>query len=319
MQGHQRRQVVDVLEHLANRLQDDREGRIAGRDLEQLRRALTLLPQRRAPAGVATREQQRPGRALAEPRGEQRRAADLGGDDLLELVGLEGDQLGARRVLVGLRDPQHDAVVGGHRLGVDAVALAQAGVDRQGPGRVHRRAVRRVHHQAPVAELVTEALDHELLVVRDDLGGLLLLLDQRDQVARGPLVEAGGRGARDRLLGGHRGHLAGERADRRSQLGRASQRVAGPERQPPRLTGRRGDEHPVVGDVLDAPAGGAQREDVAHPRLVDHLLVELTDARLPSRGARGGRGADEEDPEQAAVGNRPTAGHRQLAALRVAR
>ena len=68
--------------------------------------------------------------------------------------------------------------------------------------------------------------------------------------------------------------------------------------------GRRGDQHPVVGDVLDPPARGAQREDVADPGLVDHLLVELAD---PPAGAL----ADQEDPEQAAVGDGAAAGHRQ--------
>ena len=44
-------------------------------------------------------------------------------------------------------------------------------------------------------------------------------------------------------------------------------------------------------------------EDVTEPRLVDHLLVELADPRLAL--------ADEEDAEQAAVGDRPAAGDGQ--------
>ncbi len=186
VQGDQRGQVVDVLEHLAHGLQHDRERGVAHGHLEQLGTALALLPQRRPPAGVAAGEQQGAGGALAEPGGEQGRPADLGGHDLLELVGLEGDQLGAGRVLVGLGDPQHDAVVGGHRLGVHPVALAQPRVDGERPGRVHRRAVRRVHHQPPVAELVTEPLDHDLLVVGDDAGDLALLLDRGRRGCRRP-------------------------------------------------------------------------------------------------------------------------------------
>ena len=247
VQPHQRRQVVDVLEHLADRLQDDRERRVARRDLEQLRRALALLPQRRPSPGVAARQQQRARRALPEPGGEQGRPADLGGHDLLELVGLEGDQLGARRVLVGLGDAQHDAVVGGHRLRVHAVALAQPRVDRQRPRGVHRRAVGRVHHEAPVAELVAEPLDHQLLVVGDDLGGLLLLHDQRDQVGRRPLVEAGRGGPGDGLLVGHRRDLAGEGADRRAELGGPAEGVAGPERAAVRAGRARGRRAPGRG------------------------------------------------------------------------
>ena len=242
-----------------------------------------MLPQRRPSTGVAARQQQRSRGALPEPGREQRRATDLGGDDLLDLVGLERDQLRTRRVLVGLGDPQHDAVVGGHRLGVHAVALAQPRADRQRPGRVHRRAVGGVHDEPPVAQLVAEALDHELLVVRDGLGGLLLLRDQRDQVGRGPLVEAGTGGPGDGLVARHRRDLTGELADRSTELGRPAERVAGPEGQPAGLPGRGRDEHPVVGDVLDAPAGGAEGEHVTDPGLVDHLLVELADPRRPSR------------------------------------
>jgi hypothetical protein len=61
-----------------------------------------------------------------------------------------------------------------------------------------------------------------------------------------------------------------------------------------------------VGDLLDPPRRGAQREDVSHARLVDHLLVELTDAR-PRRPRLPGQ----EHPEQAPVGDRAPAGHRQ--------
>ena len=75
-----------------------------------------------------------------------------------------------------------------------------------------------MHDQTPVAELVAEPFDDQLLVVGDDLGGLLLLLDQRHEVLRGPLVEPGGVDPLDALLVGHRGDLAGERADRGTEL-----------------------------------------------------------------------------------------------------
>ena len=71
----------------------------------------------------------------------------------------------------------------------------------------------------------------------------------------------------------------------------------------PGCPGRRGDQHPVVGDVLDPPRRRAQGEDVADPGLVDHLLVELTDPGLLL--------ADQEDAEQPAVGDRPAAGDGQ--------
>ena len=216
MQRDQRGHVVDVLEapRGPSRGRSGTTGTCEATSSSCADR-LALLPQRRAPAGVAAREQQRPRRALAEAGGEQRRAADLGGHDLLDLVGLERDQLGARRILVGLGDAQHDAVVGGHRLGVHAVALAQPRVDRQRPGRVDRHAVGRVHDDPPVAELVAEPLDHQLRSCGHRVGRLALLLEEGDQVVGGPLVEAGvaSRG-RVRRRPGHRRDLAGEGADR---------------------------------------------------------------------------------------------------------
>ena len=55
-------------------------------------------------------------------------------------------------------------------------------------------------------------------------------------------------------------------------------------------------------DVLDAPGARAEGEQVADPRLVDHLLVELAD---PAAGALAG---GEEDGVQPAVGDRAARG-----------
>ena len=303
--GDQRGQVVDVLEALADRLEHDRERRVLGGHLEQLGRALALLPQRGAAAGVAAGQQQGPGGALAEAGGEERGPADLRGDELLDLVGLEHHDLAGGRLDVGVGDADDDAVVGGHGLAVDAVALAQPGVDRQRPRRVHGGAVGGVHDQPPVAQLVAEPLDQEGAVAGQQPGGLDLLVDVADQVAGGPLVEPGFAGAGGGRLGGQPAELAGEGPDGLAELGRPAEGVALPERQPAGHAGSGGDQHPVVGDVLDPPAGGAQREHVADPRLVDHLLVELADP------AAGTGAADQEHAEQAAVGDGAAAGDRQ--------
>ena len=317
-QRDQRRQVVDVLQALAHGLEHDREGGVLGGHLEQLGRALALLPQRAAAAGVATREQQGAGGALAEAGGEERRAAHLGGHQLLDLVGLEDDDLAGGRLGVGLGDAHDDAVVGGHGLAVDAVALAQPGVDGERPRGVDGHAVGRVHHEPPVAELVAEPLDHHRRVARDGLRRRDLLGDVADQVGGGVRVQAVGRGAFTCLRLGQRGELAGERADGRAELGGTAERVALPEGQPAGYAGRRGDQHAVVGDVLDAPAGGPQREDVADPRLVDHLLVELADAASRALAVLG-LATDEEDAEQAPVGDRAAAGDGQALGARADR
>jgi hypothetical protein len=57
-----------------------------------------------------------------------------------------------------------------------------------------------------------------------------------------------------------------------------------------------------VGDVLDPPRGRAEGEDVADPRLVHHLLVQLPHA--PSGAVAPG----EEHPEQPTVGDRAAGG-----------
>ena len=103
------------------------------------------------------------------------------------------------------------------------------------------------------------------------------------------------------------GQLAGERADRRAQLGGPADAVAAPERQPGGLAGRGEDQHAVVGDLGDPPAGRAERDDVARPRLVDHLLVEFADAR----GLVGVRARGQVHREQPAVGDRAAGGDRQ--------
>ena len=93
--------------------------------------------------------------------------------------------------------------------------------------------------------------------------------------------------------------LAHERAQRPAELERPSGLVALPERGLRGLAGRGRDDHPVEGDLLDAPRGRAEHEALADAALVDHLLVELADP-----GTVG-----QEHAEQAAVGDRAAARH----------
>ena len=90
-------------------------------------------------------------------------------------------------------------------------------------------------------------------------------------------------------------------AQRLAEFGRPPEAVAVPERQLARLPVRGEHVDAVVRDLDDAPAGGAEGEDVVDARLVDHLLVELADAGVA-------RLAGDEDTEQPAVGNRAAAG-----------
>ena len=111
----QRGKVEDVAQALTRRFEQDREGRVAGRDLEEPGRALALLPERRALAGPAAGEQQRARRVLAEMRREQRRGRHAGDHELVELVGVDEQDL-ERDLLERFRKPADDAVVGPQHL-----------------------------------------------------------------------------------------------------------------------------------------------------------------------------------------------------------
>ena len=295
-------QVEHVLEALAHRLQHHRERPVLGGDLEQPGAALALLPQGRAPVGPAPGQQQGPGRALAEAAGEQGRAADLPHHQVLDLVGVEQDRLGGRG-LVDLGQPDHHPVVGVHGLDLEAEALPDPGLDGLGPGGVDLGPEGRVDADPPVAQLVPEALDHDGAVVGQDPGGLALLVQVGGQVGGGEVVQAGRAEPLGPGLGGQAGQLAQEPAQGPAQLDRPPQHVAVPERQLARLAGGRGDQHPVVGDVLDPPGRGAEGEHLPDPGLVDHLLVQLADP--------GGPLPDQEDAEQSPVGDGPAGGDGQ--------
>src|SRR5207248_993578 len=117
----------------AEGLEDDRERAVARRHLEQRSAALALLPERRARPRPAPRQQQCPGRALAEPAREQGGPEDGVGRDVLDLLRLEKDRV-ARWSLVGFREPDDDTVVVHHGLDLQAQAFARAQLDGVGPG-----------------------------------------------------------------------------------------------------------------------------------------------------------------------------------------
>ena len=297
--------VEHVAQALAVRLQHDRELAVALGDLEQRLRLQPLLPQRRAAARVRARDQQRAPRVLPEARAEQRAAAELADDCVLQLVRVEQHQLRARR-LVGVGKVDDDPVVGPDRVGLEPVLLADPRAQREAPRGVDPAAERREHAQAPVADLVAEALDDDRAVARDDARRVLLLAQEREQVLRRERVQVVALGER---LGVLLHRPAAERADRLAELERPADAVALPERDRARHARRRRDDDAVARDVLDPPARRAEQEHLAGPRLVDHLLVELADAAA----------VRQVDGEQAAVGDRARVGDRERAgALAVA-
>ena len=173
----QGRQVEDVLEHLAVGLEHDRELRIAARDLEQRLRLQPLLPERRPLPGPPTRDEERARGVLAEARAEQRRLRELREDELLDLVRVELE-VGERRRRVRVGEVQRDAVVRPERVRVEVERVAQARGEREPPRRVHAATERREHADAPVADLVAEALDDDRAVRGDDAGRAFLLAQE---------------------------------------------------------------------------------------------------------------------------------------------
>ena len=163
----QRRQVEHVRQALAIGLDEDRERAVARGDRQQVGRALALLPERRPRPGPAARQQQRPGRVLAEPAREQRRRRELADDEVLDLVRLrEQQRLDVVERGVALGQPDRDAVVRPDGLDLEPEPLPDARLERQRPRRVHAAAERAQDAQPPVAELVAEALDDDPLVGR---------------------------------------------------------------------------------------------------------------------------------------------------------
>ena len=213
--------------------------------------------------------------------GEQRARGHPLDQQVVEILGRDRDQLQRRR-LVGVGQPQGDAVVRPHRLHLDAGGGAHPRLDGHRPGRVHAAAERREDADPPVADLVAEPLDDDRPVVRQDARRLALVVQVRGQVAGGQLVQVA------------EAPLAHGLADRDAQLERAADAIALPERHLAGHAGRGRDQHAVAGDLLDPPRGRAQLEHLALPGLVHHLLVELADPRA---------GVGQEHAVQPAVGD----------------
>ena len=232
---------------------------------------------------------------LAEARAEERRLADLADDELLDLVRAD-QEVGEARRRVGLGQVERDPVVRPDRLRVEPERVAQPRRQRHPPRRVHPAAERGQDADAPVADLVAEALDHDRAVGGDDAGRGGLLAQEGEQVlgrARVEVVVVAQ--VLERALVAAGDQLPRGAADLLAELERPADAFALPERNGAGHAGRGRDDHPVAGDLLDPPGRGAEHERLPLPRLVDHLLVELADAAAA---------VDEVDAEEAAVGDR---------------
>ena len=170
---------------------------------------------------------------------------------------------------------------------------------------MHTRPERREDADAPVADLVAEALDDDGAIRRHGAGRVLLVAEEREQILRSLLVEGVlARQPLESLLLGKGDQLPRGFADRLAELVRTPRPLSLPERDQARHPRGGRDEDPVARDLLDPPARCAEEECLAGAGLVDHLLVELTHAATA---------VDEMDAEQPAVGDRARVRDRELA------
>ena len=229
------RDVEHVAEALARGLQQDREvGELRSLG-EEIGRALSLLPERRALTGAAARQQERPRRRLPEHAGEHRGLRHGGDDRLFDPVGIEQEVLG-RDPIDGLRQTNHDAVVAPEHLGAGPEALEHPALDRHRPRRVHAGPERREDAHPPVADLVAEALDDDGAVVGHGAGRLHLLFEVGHEVPRREVVQTHvATQALERLVPACPAQRPREGADGATELDRTPRLVPVPERHPPLL------------------------------------------------------------------------------------
>ena len=304
---NQRRNIVHILQALACRLQKHRKIRVLTRHIQQLRRTLTLLPQRGALTRITAWQQQGTRCILTEPRRKKRRIAHAFGDNCLQLVRVKEEQVSAGRHIPHCGQTQNQAVITRHDGGVHPVPLLNAGAHRQRPGRVHPVAERRVQDHAPIAQFVAVPLHNHAGVGGDRPGGFALLTQVGEQVIDRPGVQSelfellAGGGA---IGGVQAGEGARERTRLHAQGVGAAHAVAVPEGQACGLTGCGGDPHRVVRNFFDAPTARAEGDDLAGAGFVHHFFVELTH----TFGAALLITANQVDGEEPAVGNRAAAG-----------
>ena len=204
---------------------------------------------------------------------------ELRGNELRQLLVAGNEQRRARQ-LVDVREAQNDPVVGVRRLHFEAGATAQHVLDGERPRGMYARAEGREYAHAPVAQLVAKTLDRDRPISRQCARVLALFVDVGGEVRRGVRVDRHARARESRgRVARKRSELTHPGADGAPQLDRASRSLAAPERQAPGLARRGRYVHAVSRDGLHAPRARPEHDRIARPRLEDHLLVQLADAR----------------------------------------
>ena len=248
----------------------------------------------RCPGRRRGRSKAPPGR-FPEPSGEEGAVRHLVDDQALDLVGIE-HHCQRVRGLVGIGEADDDPVVATtpprwRRRVPRAVGVKWPAPTGRGPGRRTGRASRVASRRSRRGSVSTtiDAVGGQSAGGRLQLGARYatrLAAASRSRWylpvsnscaaagSRAPMFGDEGPQGPTRLHGPPQAHRPA-----RTGCGRAPSPGAG------------SDDHPVGGDLVDLPRGGAEDEDVADPALVDHLLVELAHPAA-LRVAPPGRGRD---------------------------
>ena len=264
-----------------------------------------LHPERRARAGPAPRQQQRARRVLAEARREQRRVAELLDDQVFDQL---RDRGSARRRRAARRRRRSAARC--RRRSTRPAPRSRRPCDelrfeRQRPRRVHARAERRQDADAPVAELVAEALDRDRAIGRQRAGRFALLArGDRAGCARRTRRGGASRAATPRL---------------RRAACRATSRTNAPSARPSSI-GRPGPSPRQNGSRPTSPGAGAtitRSRVISTTRQVDApsmIVCPGRDSKTISSSSSPTRGPSRADVHgvHAAIGNRAAREQREL-------
>ncbi len=269
-----------------------------------------------AAALVEARDQQRARDVPAPARPEHGRGQQRLDEQVARRLGPEVVEHVLEREGVLRAEREHDRLLVGRRLELEAEAAAEALAQREAQRAVDAAAERRVQHQLHAARLVEEPLEDEPPLRRHRAEGLASRGDVLGDLARRLRRR---RRSPPRPTPGSSPRVA-QRRDRGRELARAAGALAEPERDRRRRAVRVGHPHDAGLDAQDPPRGVAELEDVAARRLDREVLVERADERALGLEQHavvagvGDRAAAEERRERARAASRAGARRRRRGA-----
>ena len=195
------------------------------------------------------------------------------------------------RLAIGVCQPQHEAIIVHLRLRLNIPPSAHLLNCRHRPRSVDSPSERRVHHNAPISQIVAIRLHHYLFVRRHRTAGRELRTHMPDDLARGHAINGILlRQPFDQLWRIVRlvnmrtqavRHLRAELAIPNAQVRWPPWILAAPKRHPRQRTGGRLCNYAIIVYVNRTPNLAPENEHVSDCRLVYKLLIELAHRSLP--------------------------------------